>query len=154
MAADWKPESRKDFDEMTVKELERLLREDFYCSDRIEGPVYEELEQLREALEKKRPVEYLYTADESWTRFTEDHAEELARICAPETPIREVSPDAVRPCRRGRTVLRYALVAVLVLALLVGATVTASALGVDLWAWVPGSPAASCILNPSSQKPP
>ena len=35
---------------MTVEELEQLLREDFYCSDRIEGPIYEELEQLREAL--------------------------------------------------------------------------------------------------------
>ena len=47
-----KDEARKEYGEMTVEELERELREVFFCTDRIDGPLSEELERIREALEQ------------------------------------------------------------------------------------------------------
>ena len=66
------------------EELERRLREAFFYTDRIDDTVFRELEALRQALEAKSPREYERTPEESWERFQEDHAEELAEFCRRE----------------------------------------------------------------------
>ncbi len=74
----------KELAEMTAEELERLLRETFFYPDVIDDTVFRELEAIREALEKKRPVPFTRTPQESWAQFAEDHGEELASLDAPK----------------------------------------------------------------------
>ena len=142
-----KDEARKEYGEMTVEELERELREVFFCTDRIDGPLSEELERIREALEQKRPAEYLFSPEESWARFREDHGEELARLLP--SPSREASTGrpadggsarharaSVKNARpRPHALLRGFLIAAALVVLLAGAALAADSLG--LWAWVP-----------------
>ncbi len=153
-----KDEARKEYGEMTVEELERELREVFFCTDRIDGPLSEELERIREALEQKRPAEYLFSPEESWARFREDHGEELARLLP--SPSREASTGrpadggSVRHARasvknarpRPRALLRGFLVAAALVVLLAGAALAADSLG--LWAWVPRWNAAAGRYEP------
>ena len=144
---------RKDYDDMTVSELERELREAFLCTDRIDGALNEELEGLREALNRKRPVEYLYTPEESWVHFLEDNREELEPFLGP-APKGGGRGPALRgaPARRGSgavrpgALLRGVLIAAAVVVLLAGAALAADSLG--LWAWVPGWSAAAGRYEP------
>ena len=76
-------EARKEYDEMTAEELELELRKAFFCTDQIDGPLSEELERIREALDRKRPVEYLYTPEESWAQFRADHGDESGVLIVP-----------------------------------------------------------------------
>ena len=75
---------RNDYDAMTAKELEAELREAFFYSDRIDETLSGELERIREALERKRPTEYLYTPEESWERFCRENPEALEALAAGE----------------------------------------------------------------------
>ena len=45
---------------LSAEELERRLREAFFYPDQIDETVFRELEELREALEKKRPTEGIH----------------------------------------------------------------------------------------------
>ena len=129
-------EARKEYDEMTAEELELELRKAFFCTDQIDGPLSEELERIREALDRKRPVEYLYTPEESWAQFRADHGDESGVLIVPqEEP--ETGEIQVRALRH-RTVpalLRRVLIAAVVVVLLAGAALAADSLG--LVAWVP-----------------
>lgn len=140
-----KDEARKEYGEMTVEELERELREVFFCTDRIDGHLSEELERIREALEQKRPAEYLFSPEESWARFREDHGEELARLLP--SPSREASTGrpadggsarharaSVKNARpRPRALLRGFLIAAALVVLLAGAALAADSLGLVVW---------------------
>ena len=126
----------KSYGDMTVEELQQELREAFLDTDIIDEPLNDELEKMREALNKKRPVDYLYTPEESWERFLEDKADELS------VPIVPQEEPATRPIKvraaRSRSVpalLRRVLIAAVVVVLLAGAALAANSLG--LWAWVP-----------------
>ena len=132
---------RKDYDAMTLEELQREAREALLETDIIDGPMTAELEKLREALNRKRPVEYLYTPEESWRRFLENHAEELEPFLGPP----EKTGEGRRP-RSGR-VVRRALIAAVMVILLAGAALAADSLG--LWAWVPRWNAASGRFEPA-----
>ena len=129
-------EARKEYDEMTAEELELELRKAFFCTDQIDGPLSEELERIREALDRKRPVEYLYTPEESWAQFRADHGDESGVLIVPqEEP--ETGEIQVRALRH-RTVpalLRRVLIAAAVVVVLTGAALAADSLG--LWAWAP-----------------
>ena len=61
----------RDYDDMTLEELQREAWETLIDTDVIDGPLTVELEKIREALNRKRPVEYPYTPEESWERFLE-----------------------------------------------------------------------------------
>ena len=124
----------RDYDDMTLEELQREAWETLIDTDRIDGPLTVELEKIREALNRKRPVEYLYTPEESWERFLERCADE--EEIAPGSIRAAQTKNAARPGRY-RTVLRTALVAAVVVVLLAGATFAAGSFGYDLWAWVP-----------------
>ena len=128
-------EAQKQYDNMTAEELERELREAFFCTDQIDGPLSEELEKIREALDRKRPVEYLYTPEESWAQFRAEHGEELERRLTPKG-----KAEAERRSRAARrrsipALLRWGLIAAAAVLLLAGAALAADSL--DLIAWSP-----------------
>lgn len=127
-------EARKEYDEMTAEELELELRKAFFCTDQIDGPLSEELERIREALDRKRPVEYLYTPEESWAQFRADHGDESGVLIVPqEEP--ETGEIQVRALRH-RTVpalLRRVLIAAAVVVVLTGAALAANSLGLVAW---------------------
>ena len=144
-------EREKAYEELTAEELEQRLRETFFYPDVIDETVFQELEAIREALERKQPLQYARTAQESWTKFKEDHGTELedlrtrkAEAALASSP-REASAagaadeGAVQPHRSAkqrvslRYVLKRVLVAAAVAALLTGAALAA---GPRLWVWV------------------
>ena len=127
------------------EELERRLREAFFYTDRIDDTVFRELEALRQALEAKDPREYERTPEESWERFQEDHAEELAEFCR-----RERRRKAAGKTARLRTAVRGALLAAVILVLLAGAALAAEPLG--LLAWLPRWNAAAGRYTPVSEE--
>jgi len=82
----------KNYDEMTLEELQREFREAFFETDIIDDNLNDELEKMQEALNRKRPVEYLFTPEESWERYLEDKAEDLEPFLHPrkaEEPLPE-----------------------------------------------------------------
>ncbi len=141
----------KDYDDLPVEELERELREAFLCTDRIDGPLNDELEKLREALNRKRPVEYLYTPEESWSHFLEDNAEELEPFLFPKAGTEERT-KGIRTAKRRLTGkgLRWSLIAAVVVVLLAGAALAADSLG--LWAWTPRWNAAAGRYEPAAME--
>jgi len=130
----------RDYDSMTVEELEQQLREAFFYTDQIDELLAEDIEEICEALEKKKPLEDTYSIDEYWARFVEDYAEEFARLGVQEEkvqPIETVMQRSNAKKKNHRSFLKvFTLVAVIV-ALMLGISVTAGALGYNLWRWIP-----------------
>ena len=84
--------SGKSYDDMTPEELQREFRETFFETDLIDDYLNDELEKMQEALDRKKPVEYLFTPEESWARFLTDNAEELEPFLHPESAA-EINPQ-------------------------------------------------------------
>ena len=84
--------SGKNYDDMTPEELQREFRETFFETDLIDDYLNDELEKMQEALDRKKPVEYLFTPEESWARFLTDNAEELEPFLHPESAA-EINPQ-------------------------------------------------------------
>ena len=124
----------KEYEKMTAEELEQELREVFFCTDRIDGHLSEELERIREALDKKQPVDFLYTPEESWTQFRASHEEELKRLLK---TMEDAEAGKSRTAKRRSipALLRWGLIAAVIVVLLAGAALAADSLG--LVAWVP-----------------
>jgi hypothetical protein len=140
-------EERTKYAGLTAEELELRLRESFFCPDRIDETVYRELEELREALEGKRPPEGEPDPEEAWQRFLEDRGEELAALWGPEEPRQAAARP---PVRTASALLRRVLIAAAVLVLLAGAALAAGPLG--LLAWTPGWNAAAGRYEPAAQE--
>ena len=102
-------------------------------------------------MNRKRPVEYLYTPEESWAHFLEDKADELGVLLAlqeePET--RQDRIRAARP-RIVPALLRRVLIAAVAVVLLAVAVLAADSLG--LVAWVPGWNALTGRYEPAAQE--
>ena len=147
----------KNYGDMTLEELQRELREAFLDTDILDEPLNDELEQIREAMNRKRPVEYLYTPEESWARFWEKNEEELETILRREADpisqrddaerLRVSAGSRMRSSRPGR-VLRGVLIAAVITVLLAGAALAANFAG--LWAWVPRWNAAAGRYEPAA----
>ncbi len=134
---------------LSAEELEQRLREAFFYPDQIDETVFRELEELREALEKKRPMEAEYTAEESWARFLEDRADELEGILGPETRPAEGRTEREKPrTARLSALLRRGLIAAVIIVLLAGAALAAGR--PELWAWVPRWNAAAGRFEPAA----
>lgn len=132
---------------LSADELEQRLREVFFYPDQIDETVFRELEELREALEKKRPMEAEYTAEESWARFLEDRADELEGILGPETRPAEGRTEREKPrTARLSALLRRGLIAAVIIVLLAGAALAA---GPKLWVWVRDWSAAPASFAPA-----
>ncbi len=138
--------NRKDYDDLTVEELEQELREAFFCSDKIDDTLSGELEELREALERKRPTEIRCTPQEAWERFCAENPEALESRRAP----RRGSGKAAGRRRAVSPLFRRVLVVAAVVVLLAGAALAADGLG--LVAWVPKWNASSGRYEPTVQE--
>ena len=149
----------KNYEEMTLEELQREAWEALMDTDIIDGPLTLELEKIREALNWKRPVEYLYTPEESWAIFLEKNAEEPALRPEPGTGARSSEGGAKHPRglsgggkrpARANALIRRVLIAAVIVVLLTGAVLAADSLG--LWAWVPRWNAAAGRYEPAAQE--
>jgi len=141
------------YDEMSIEELERELRETFFYSDKIDEHLSRELELIREALERKRPTELLHTPEEAWEAFLADNAEELAPFLSPQAEVKAETRGGKKRAARARRVaplLRRVLIAAVLALLLAGAALAADALG--LVAWVPRWNAAAGRYEPAAQE--
>ncbi len=135
-------ERKKAVEDMTAEELERRLRETFFCPDRIDEGVFRELEELREALDRKQPLENDFDPEEGWQRFLHTRAEELSRTMP--APKRRKGVIRARP----RVLLRRVLLAAVIAVLLAGAALAADYAG--LWAWAPRWNAAAGRYEPAA----
>ena len=141
----------KNYDEMTREELEQELREAFLDTDIIDDPLNDELERMRETLNRKWPLEYPYTPEESWAHFLEDDAEELGvRLVPQEEPEAGKNKSRTAHSRSLPALLRRALIAAAAVVLLAGAALAADSLG--LAAWVPGWNAFTGRYEPAAQE--
>ncbi len=118
----------KNYEEMTAEELRKEFRAAFLETDILDDALEDELETMLDVLDRKDPVEYLYTPEESWARFLEDRGEELEGLLSP-------APERQVPAKRHRAMLRRVLIAAVIVVLLTGAALAADTLG--LLAWVP-----------------
>lgn len=145
-------EIMKRYDDYSVEELKAALQRYFLCSDLTDEDV-DEMERILVAIRKKAPFPHPHTTEEMWAEFKADHAEELAALGIrhdteteevvenkPETAVEavrsEAGPAANRP-RRRRGIVRIGLIAAAVVVLMAVVTVAASAMGFNLWGWVP-----------------
>ena len=159
-------EKMKQYDDYSVEELKSALQRCFMFSD-LDNEAVEEMEQILAALRKKAPFPHPHTKEELWEEFKEEHAKELAALgirrnrdteeviekdpeeCA-DTGAAFVVPIAsaekvqtvsagAEPMhgKRSQKLMRTALIAAAVVVLMAVVTVAASAMGFNLWGWVP-----------------
>ena len=143
MLNDKDTEIHNEYDSMTIEELEQRLKEVFYYTDQIDDSLAEELEQICDALDKKKPLEDMDTVEEYWKRFTKNYAGDLLSIGIQDNT-KQTDTLTSRKRREPKVktrdyhkVLRIALIAAVIIALLAGATCVAAAFGYNLWGWIP-----------------
>ena len=160
-------EIKSSYEDCSVEELQKAFKDVFFASGEFSDADIEEMDQIVAVLKKKRPITHKYTLEESWELFQETYSEEFARLGIrnteevmekePETvvetgPVRVAavtsdtetvdakpgaSSEKKRPRKYGRTLKQTALIAAAVVAVMVIITVTAGAIGIDIWSWVP-----------------
>ena len=157
--------TEKNYDDMTREELEQELREAFLDTDTIDEPLNDELEELRETLNRKWPMEFLYTPEESLARFLENNAEFFTSIqsesdvwetkCAEESHKAEKNETggvqiSVARLRPVSSLVRKAIIAATIVVLLAGAVFAADSF--VHWAWVPRWNAATERYEPAAME--
>ena len=153
------------YDDYTVEELREELQRFFLYSD-LEDEAVDEMEKILAVLREKAPFEHPHTTEEMWAEFKAEHAEELSNLGIPKNEDTEgvikkdpeedadagaavvvpitgagrvptVSADTEpRHGKRSQKLIRTALIAAAVVAVMVIATVSAAAAGIDIWKWV------------------
>ena len=143
-------EIKTKYDDLSVDELKEALKNTFFYSGEFSDADMEEMDQIMSALDRKDPLEPLYTAEESLKQFQEAYGEELSSLgvrnteeVMKETPAADLDVvcsvsevKTVRPVRR-RRLLRVALVAAATIVILFAIAATASAMGYNILGWVP-----------------
>lgn len=156
-------EIKSRYEDYSVEELRAALDSIFDSTDEFSDSDVEQMDEIMAVLDKKNPLSQRYTAEESWKHFQENYREELSRLGvritgevmeektgkAVETDAAVVVPIAhaeevhaahanteSRHGKRGQTLIRTAMIAAAVVALMVIVTVSAAAAGIDIWKWV------------------
>lgn len=145
-------ETMKQYDDYTVEELRAALQRYFLFSE-LDDEAVDEMEQILAALRKKAPFAHSHTNEEMWEEFKTTHADDFAALGirkdteteevveqepeADETVLSSAPVPIPRSRRLGRSILRVGLVAAAVVVLMAALTVMASAMGFNLWGWVP-----------------
>ena len=145
-------ETMTNYDNYTAEELNTALQRYFLYSD-LDDAAVEEMDQILAALKKKVPFPHPQEVEEKWAEFQAEHADELATLGirkdedteevveqepeADETVLSSAPVPIPRSRRLGRSILRVGLVAAAVVVLMAALTVVASAMGFNLWGWVP-----------------
>lgn len=150
MLNDKDAEIKTKYDDLSVDELKEALKNTFFYSEEFSDADMEEMDQIMAALDRKDPTDPLYTAEESLKQFQEAYGEELSSLGVRNTEeVMQETPAAdsdvvcsvsevktVRPVRR-RRLLRAALVAAATIVILFAIAATASAMGYNIFGWVP-----------------
>ena len=147
------------YEAYSVEELKEALKAIFLFSELGDADI-EEMDQIMAVLRKKAPFYHPHTTEEMWAEFQADYAEELANIgvrknedteevvneapavdldgvrSEPEAEAESSAAVAVR-MKNHRKVFRVGLIAAAVVALMAIIAITASAMGFNLWGWVP-----------------
>ena len=140
------------YEDYSVDELKEALKKLFYLSDLNEADLAE-MDRILDLLREKDPLPPGHSVDEMWEEFKTVYMnKELADLGIPddleEVNNAEPAPDVVsvlpskgdaypvRP-KRYRKLIRVALVAAVVVALMTAISVTAAAMGYNLWGWLP-----------------
>ena len=133
----------KEYDDLSPEDLKKALKTVLLYADEVNDDTTAELDRIMAALREKEPLEHERSAEEQWAVFRAEHREELSQLgIRTDDKEKEVRPSRAGSCqvgrrRNARVLTRIALVAALIVVLLIGATVTASALGFELWGWAP-----------------
>lgn len=133
----------KEYDDLSPEDLKKALKTVLLYADEINDDTTAELDRIMAALREKEPLEHERSAEEQWAVFRAEHREELSQLgIRTDDRKKEVRPGRtgsgqVGRRRNARALTRIALVAALIVVLLIGAAVTASALGFELWGWAP-----------------
>ena len=145
-------ETMKQYDDYTVEELRAALQRYFLFSE-LDDEAVDEMEQILAVLRKKAPFTHLHTNEEMGEEFKATHADDFAALgirkdteteevveqkpVADETAARFEPVPVRKPRRQIRGLLRVGLIAAALIVLLAGVTVAASAMGYNLWGWIP-----------------
>ena len=154
------------YEEYSVEELRKALDTIMLYSELNDSDVAE-MERILAVLRKKAPFPHPHTTEEMWAEFQADHAEELAALgirrnrdteeviekdpeeCADagaafvvpiaSAEIVQTVSAGAEPMhgKRSQKLMRTALIAAAVVVLMAAVTVAASAMGFNLWGWVP-----------------
>ncbi len=140
------------YEDYSVDELKEAYKKIFFLSELNDADL-EEMDQILAILQEKDPLPPGRSVDELWEEFQTVYMnKELADLGIPddleEVNNAEPAPDVVsvlpstgdahpvRP-KRYRKLIRVALVAAVVVALMTAISVTAAAMGYNLWGWLP-----------------
>ena len=145
-------ETMKQYDDYTVEELRAALQRYFLFSE-LDDEAVDEMAQILAVLRKKAPFTHLHTNEEMWEEFKATHADDFAALgilkdteteevvkqktVADETAARSEPVPVRKPRRQIRVLLRVGLIAAALVVLIAALTVVASAMGFNLWGWVP-----------------
>lgn len=140
------------YEDYSVDELRETFRKIFFLSDLTDADL-EEMDQILAILREKDPLPPGRSVEELWEEFQTVYMnKELADLGIPddleEVNNAEPAPDVVSPLpskgdahpvrpKRYRKLIRVALVAAVVVALMAAISVTAAAMGYNLWGWLP-----------------
>ena len=141
------------FDDYSVEELKEAYNRLFFLSELNDADLAE-LKQVLAALQEKDPLPPSRSVDELWDEFQTLYAPNSAElgirgsIDSEEVVKAKPKPDAVAdvpskvkpspiPQKRHRKILRFGLIAAVLVAILAAITVTAAAMGYNLWGWLP-----------------
>ena len=157
-------EIKSRYEDYSVEELKEALNAIFDSTDEFSDSDVEQMDEIMAVLNRKNPLPRRYTAEESLKHFLENHSEELSRLGVRNTgEVMEeaadkpanIDADVVVPItsagkvhsvsaasseskrgKRSQKLIRTALIAAAVVALMVIITVSAAAAGIDIWKWV------------------
>ena len=150
MSMDKDTEIRSRYEDYSVDQLREALDAIFLYSEEFSDAEIAEMDKIMAVLKKKNPIPHKYTAEESWREFQETYAEELSQLgihgteevmekepaAEPKAARIVPQPESPRPMRY-RNFVRVGLVVAAVIVLMVAVTAAASAMGFNLWGWVP-----------------
>lgn len=141
------------FDDYSVEELKEAYNRLFFLSELNDADLAE-LKQVLAALQEKDPIPPSRSVDELWDEFQTLYAPNSAELgirgsidseevvkAKPEPDAAADVPSKVKPSpipqKRHRKILRFGLIAAVLVAILAAITVTAAAMGYNLWGWLP-----------------
>lgn len=146
-------ETMTPYEDYSVDELKEALKKIFFLSELNDADLAE-MDQIMEILQEKDPLPPGRSAEEAWEEFKslymqDPEADDIhndldsegvsGTETAPNVVDKVTAVENARPAspRRYRKLIRVALIAAIIMVFLAAVTATASAMGYNLWGWLP-----------------
>lgn len=126
------------YDELSAEELHSRLNLAFFCTEDFTDEALEEVDKLVAAYQEKVPHGPVKTTEESWEEFKTIYLASYKEN-SETTQYGQFNPsrsDSRKRSHKKLSIARIGVIAAVIVALLIGATVTANAFGINLWSWV------------------